>query len=114
EESMTWDLWIYGGQKADDPEKGANDIWVLTMPAFIWVKITNAIDNFELRGHTCHAIGNQLVVLGGYTPGFRVDPTEVCDSRFMRVFDMTEMSWTSSFKKDTKYIQPKQVRNIAT
>lgn len=112
EDSNTWDLWVYGGQKAEDPEKGANDIWVLTMPSFMWIKIPNTFDNIEVRGHTCHAVGNQLLVLGGYPPSFRVDPNEECETRLMRIFDMTEKSWKSHFKTDTTYIQPEEVRRV--
>ena len=36
EGTQTWDLWLYGGQSTEDPTKSPNDIWVLTMPAFMY------------------------------------------------------------------------------
>ena len=41
------------------------------------------------RAHTCHAVGSQMIVLGGYPPGETVDPTVECDSNFIKVFDLS-------------------------
>ena len=39
EGSGTYELYVYGGQQVEDSRLGVDDIWVLTMPAFVWIKI---------------------------------------------------------------------------
>ena len=41
-----------------------------------------------LRGHTCHAVGNQLLLLGGGSPGKGVDPLMSCNPRLLNIIDM--------------------------
>ncbi|KAF8246020.1 hypothetical protein K440DRAFT_375705 [Wilcoxina mikolae CBS 423.85] len=36
-ESKNWDLWLFGGQRINDTSTGVDDIYVLTMPAFMSV-----------------------------------------------------------------------------
>ena len=44
------------------------------------------------RAHTCHVVGSQMIVLGGYPPGQAVDPRVECDSNFIKVFDLSNES----------------------
>ena len=57
-----------------------------------WIKLPNVAGNDRRRSQTCHAVGSQMLVLGGYPPGVYVDPTEPCDDTFIKVFDLNEQS----------------------
>ena len=57
-----------------------------------WVKVPNAAGNDRRKGHTCHAVGSQMMVLGGYPPGVGVDPTAPCDENLIKVFDLSHES----------------------
>src|SRR5690606_26549181 len=89
-ESDTWDLWIFGGQSLKDPSEGVSDIWVLSMPSFVWVKVTDPTGYRPIRTHSCDAVGNTLVIVGGYPPGKEVDPDIACPPRrqIVQLFDM--------------------------
>lgn len=56
------------------------------------MKVPNAAGSVRKRGHTCHAVGSQMIVVGGYPtrPGFGVDPTEPCEENLITVFDLSK------------------------
>lgn len=105
-----WDLWVYGGQQFLDPTKGVNDIWILSMPAFMfasfplstplviwanmfmsffrWIQIPNIPDNIDTIGHTCHAIGQQMLIIGGIPPTTKVAAETECSPKLLRLFNM--------------------------
>ncbi|KAI5796568.1 hypothetical protein EDC01DRAFT_629368 [Geopyxis carbonaria] len=114
EETNSWDLWIYGGQSVQDPNKGVQGAYVLTMPAFVWVSITIPKDDIRLRSMTCHVVGSQLLVLGGGQPGFEVNQEAPCNDFFINVLDMNNGGWRNKFSADSgKYKQPTEIRAYA-
>jgi hypothetical protein len=94
---------MYGGQNVLDPLPRAqnDDVWILSLPTFTWVQVWSMSGNPAGRsGHTCHAVGSQMVVVGGYIGD------GVCDSPGIYVFDMTTLNWKSSFDIGTSYSPP--------
>ena len=68
-----------------------------------WIKVPNVAGDDLRRAHTCHALGSQMIVLGGYPPGEYVDPRVQCESNFIRVFDLsTEQVRLNSHSKVNK------------
>ncbi|RPB04162.1 hypothetical protein L873DRAFT_1451833 [Choiromyces venosus 120613-1] len=61
--------YIYGGASTNSRDKGFDDIWVLTMPAFQWVKWwVHEPPNIH-NGFSCNVIRKgQMIVLGGTFP----------------------------------------------
>jgi hypothetical protein len=95
---------MYGGQNVLDPLPRAqyNDIWILSLPSFTWVQVGSMSVNPPGRsGHTCNAVGAQMVVVGGY-----VGADIPCDSPGIYVFDMTTLNWKSTFDIGTTYSAP--------
>src|SRR5579859_3838192 len=100
-------IYMYGGQNVRDPlpRKQYNDIWILSLPSFTWVQVGSTSGNPPGRsGHTCHAVGGQMVVVGGY-----VGADVQCDTPGIYVFDMTDLSWKGSFDASKGYNVPKLV-----
>lgn len=56
-----------------------------------WVKAIEGSTDSR-RAHTCHAVGGQMIVLGGYPPGVNVNVTAPCDKYLIQVFDLNKMS----------------------
>ena len=112
----TYDIWMHGGQRLDDQNQGVEEIYVLSMPSFTWTKITTAgLRNYNLiRSHTCHAVGGQLLVIGGYPPAQSVTDLNVeYDPDYMKVLEIgdKESRWTKNYVADTEYHTPKDVRD---
>lgn len=57
-----------------------------------WTKVGVPQGEYHTRSHSCHALGSQLLVVGGYPPGFAVEPDVACSNELIRVFDMNEIS----------------------
>ncbi|KAI5806398.1 hypothetical protein DFH27DRAFT_547891 [Peziza echinospora] len=111
EGSGTYELYVYGGQQVEDSRLGVDDIWALTMPAFVWIKIPIPNNFYKTRSHTCHAIGKNLVILGGTNPGTSVNQATPCDQSFVKIWNLNEPGWINEFVPGTKYVAPAVVRN---
>ena len=109
----TWQLYLLGGQSTEDPHDGPADIWVLSIPAMMWIQIPNPFDNVRLKSQTCHAVGGSILMMGGYPPSPPGNPDLGCDTRFVRIFDTTQQSWVGNFKANTKYKPPEQISSWA-
>jgi len=109
-------LWIYGGQSSEDPDDQnkvlLSDMWVLTMPAFVWIKVPKVAGDDLRRSHTCHAAGRQMLILGGYPPGHYTDPNATCDTQLIQMFDLSNWSWNTEFKANSKYIRHSDVSAV--
>ena len=90
------EIYMYGGQNLVPygSQVQYNDIWILTVPSFAWVKVsTSGQPNPPGRaGHTCNIWDAQMVVVGGY-----VGQDLSCDSPGVYVFDLSELTWNTSF-----------------
>ena len=90
-ELNTWDLWVHGGQQLGaNSTEGVDDIWVLSMPSFTWVRLPTVVPRENrLRSHKCHAVGGQLLLVGGYPPEDDLDKDDPpCDPFIVKVLDM--------------------------
>lgn len=111
----TFDLWMHGGQRISNQGEGISDIYVLSMPSFIWTTVETAISNANLiRSHTCHAVGSQLIIVGGYPAGMEVESNMTCDPAYIKVLDIGEegTAWADGFQADSEYRTPPKVRTV--
>lgn len=95
--------YLYGGQKQEDQDQGITDMHVLTMPTFLWTKIrvpTESNNNTYTRSHTCHAIGGQLLVIGGWAPGDYLYPEVDCQRDIINIFNLNIPAVRSPFPVD--------------
>jgi len=83
------------------------DVFVLTMPSFIWVKIQIPSEGYS-RTHSCEVVGSQLLVVGGYPPG-PIETNATCVKELIRIFDLNNIGWTSEYKLGTEYRTPRAV-----
>jgi len=100
---------MYGGQNISDvnPRPQYDDMWVLALPSFTWVQVTEKSGNPAGRSaHTCVAVGGQMVVVGG---NLGVVSETQCDSPGIYVFDMSRLEWQSSFDVESTYSVPSVV-----
>lgn len=111
----TWHLWMYGGQKLSDQNEGVSDVYVLNMPSFIWTKVETTLPSTNLiRSHTCHAVGGQLLIVGGHPPAVNISINTACDSEYIKILRIGEESvdWTGTFSTNTTYRTPLSVQNV--
>ncbi|KAK8055646.1 hypothetical protein PG993_000873 [Apiospora rasikravindrae] len=93
-DDSSFNIFLYGGW---DPTKTAyyDDIWVLSLPSFTWIKIYEGV--LPRLGHSCHLVGGrQMITVGGINS---TDITGNCDWEWMGVaiLDLSTNAWGSVF-----------------
>ncbi|KAI9769545.1 MAG: hypothetical protein M1840_004023 [Geoglossum simile] len=95
-DGSSFEIYMYGGQNLVPygSQIQYNDMWILTVPSFTWINVSmSGQSNPPGRaGHTCDIWNAQMVVVGGY-----VGQSLSCDSPGIYVFDLSELTWSTSF-----------------
>ncbi|KAK8209585.1 hypothetical protein IWZ01DRAFT_323890 [Phyllosticta capitalensis] len=120
----TVEIFMYGGWGGTLGEEQAtpyDEIYILTLPAFEWVKVDYTPAQARLA-HSCEAVGgSQILVIGGldgstsdvtYNGTFNDrDPNE----QGLAVFNMTSLDWETKYTADSPaYVQSDLVAEVYT
>lgn len=109
----TYEIFVFGGQDTI-AKSTAEDLYVLTLPGFVWTKLDNPQGGAR-TDHVCVVAGKrQMVTVGGIKRLGGGDSFRLADPfpQGLGVFDMTELSWGTDFKADAaEYESPKVVQD---
>ena len=104
-DDSSFQLTIYGGRQPQF-NQSSEDIYVLSIPSFLWVKISDT-GNTERKegagrsGHTCEIyMGRQMIVLGGDVDiKGSVQNDRGCQVSYptIRVLDLSNFTWQRQF-----------------
>jgi hypothetical protein len=89
-DNSSYNIYIFDGEMQLGGPR-INDIWVLTLPSFTWIRITD--DDIGAVGHSCYSIGRQMILVGSDKS---TDRDAECQE-FFRVFDLTSLEWTNEW-----------------
>lgn len=94
-DNSSHNIYMYGGWDLTKPNTWFDEIYVLSIPSFTWVKMYHA--ESSLYGHTCHVVGRQMLTTGG--KNIRRNDTNYCDweQQGIAVLDLPTMTWGSIF-----------------
>lgn len=69
-DSSSFNIYIYGGYDGlNSTSVPYDDVWILSIPSFTWVKAYSGIPAHGRRGHKCERIyPDQMLVIGGVNP----------------------------------------------
>ena len=86
--------YMYGGRGVGNIY--LDDIWVLSLPGFVWVKIYEG--NAPRAGHTCHRVGSRtLITVGGTANSHYGTPPCDWERKGVGVLDMSGVTWGSVY-----------------
>lgn len=69
---------------------------MLTLPTFQWVKVHTRPGG--IYGHTCHAVGENLVIIGGMQTNDQGGNANKCSTHMpAEIFSLVEMEYTGDF-----------------
>jgi hypothetical protein len=97
---MNWDPY----ETITSVKPNSDNVYVLSVPSFKWKKVYNGTTTIGRRGHRCHKISdNRMMVVGGVAPG----PGCVVD-QFVRVFNLNTLVFEDDYnpEKQDKYKVP--------
>jgi hypothetical protein len=103
------DRFVYGGYNAN-PDRTFNDLYVLSLPGFVWSKGPSTPD---LRSfHSCNVVGKrQMLVIGGvdYSLGYPGDWQETDpNAQGLSILDLTSLSWVDQYDAEAEPYQSSQ------
>lgn len=93
-DGSSYNMYMFGGQDLGDDQTQYNDMWILTIPSFTWIKVDQGDQSvpYARAGHTCNIWDGQLIVVGGY-----VGDQLSCDSPGVYVFNTSSLTWNTQF-----------------
>lgn len=94
-DSSSFNIYIYGGYDGlTSEDRPSDDVWILSLPSFTWIKAYSGSGNHGRRGHKCHAVyPDQMFVVGGQN----LDPTTCLDGGIIEVFNLNSLSFQDSY-----------------
>ena len=94
-DNSSHNIYMFGGWDPTQQNRWYDDVYVLSLPSFIWVKMYYA--ESPRYGHTCHLVGRQMITTGGRN--IRRNITDYCDWELhgIAVLDLPTMTWGSVF-----------------
>lgn len=93
-DNSSYNIYVYGGQASSTDL--FDDIYVLSLPSFIWTKVYEASIPIPRYGHTCHLVGRrQMLTVGG--SGSTAFNSCDWETKGVAIYDMTDLVWGSEF-----------------
>ncbi|WEW54592.1 hypothetical protein PRK78_000012 [Emydomyces testavorans] len=95
-DGSSYNIYIYGGYGGSDPEeKSSDDVYILSVPSFTWIKASQGRSEHGRRGHRCVKVfPSQMFVLGGQF----IDPTTCLDGGIIQVFNLNTLEFQNVYE----------------
>lgn len=97
-DSSSFNIYIYGGYdglNADDVP--SDDVWILSVPSFHWIKAYSGQTSHGRSGHRCvDPYPNQMFVVGGVHQS-----QAFCVDGIIQVFDLNNLEFQDSYNPNT-------------
>ncbi|KAL8715271.1 MAG: hypothetical protein Q9220_001229 [cf. Caloplaca sp. 1 TL-2023] len=97
-------IYVYGGWGQTNARENDGNVYVLSIPSFVWIRVTNDTD--QRSRHQCHLMGNNhMLVVGGNQPAdVRQAPSGIlgCDitpkfDQGLGIFSLNDHTWTTNY-----------------
>ncbi|KAI0394353.1 hypothetical protein F5Y17DRAFT_261189 [Xylariaceae sp. FL0594] len=97
----SYNIYYYGGFDGIHANEDFNDdVWILSLPSFMWMKVYAGKGTHARAGHQCVTpYPDQMITIGGYRSANGAG--ESClDGGLLQVFNLTEAKWLDSYNPD--------------
>ncbi|KAH8586853.1 hypothetical protein B0O99DRAFT_585342 [Bisporella sp. PMI_857] len=98
EDGSSHNIYWYGGFDGIHPtEDFSDEVWVLSIPSFKWVRVSTGTTAHARAGHRCvKPYPDQMFVIGGYASLTGGLPKCV-DQNIIQIFNLNTLQWTTSY-----------------
>ncbi|KAI9732982.1 MAG: hypothetical protein M1834_003524 [Cirrosporium novae-zelandiae] len=109
-DSSSFNVYIYGGYNGYDADDvPSDDVYILSIPSFHWIKAYSGSGTHGRRGHKCALVyPNQMLVIGGQY----MDPTTCVEGGIIQVFNLNTLEFQDTY--DPTVWSDYKVPNIVT
>ncbi|KAI0888676.1 uncharacterized protein GGS22DRAFT_152150 [Annulohypoxylon maeteangense] len=100
-DKSSFNIYYYGGYNGLDINSDFNDeVWVLSLPSFMWMKVSQGTPEHGRAGHQCVTpYPDQMIVIGGTTTT-KGDTAKCLDGdnpSMLQAYNLTEATWMDSY-----------------
>lgn len=94
-DSSSHNIYIYGGYDGYDSGNAPfDDVYILSLPSFVWIKAYSGISRHGRSGHQCFRIfPDQMLVVGGEFQ----DPSVCLQGGVLRVFNLNNLEFQDAY-----------------
>jgi hypothetical protein len=99
QDGSSHNIYWYGGFDGLDPSGTFNDdVWILSIPTFMWMKVKSGTASHGRAGHKCtKPYPNQMMVIGGYASLPASAPPKCLDGGIIQIFNLSSGEWIDSY-----------------
>lgn len=98
QDASSHNIYWYGGfDGIDGSAPFSDDVYVLSVPSFVWTKVYSGTANHARAGHKCvKPYPDQMFVIGGYPPA--TGNTLSCvENGIVQLFNLSSATWMTSY-----------------
>lgn len=98
QDGSSHNIYWYGGFDGISSTQPFNDdVWILSVPSFMWMKVKPGDPSIGRAGHRCvKPYPDQMFVIGGYNSLSGTEPTCVNDG-LIRIFNLSSVEWIDHY-----------------
>jgi hypothetical protein len=115
QDNSSHSIYWYGGFDGIDITKTfSDDVYVLSVPSFTWMKVYTGNSTHGRAGHKCvKPYPDQMFVIGGY-PSLPGDSPMCVEGGIVQVFNLSSATWMTSYDPSvwTNYSVPNMITAI--
>ncbi|KAF7890166.1 hypothetical protein EAF00_008482 [Botryotinia globosa] len=115
EDGSSHNIYWYGGYDGIHPTQAfSDDVYVLSIPSFIWTKVYTGSDTHGRAGHKCvKPYPDQMIILGGYA-ALTTEIPRCLEGGMIQIFNLSDPQWLDSYDPLvwSNYTVPSQVVSV--
>ncbi|KAK7749961.1 hypothetical protein SLS62_008070 [Diatrype stigma] len=98
----SYNIYYYGGYDGINADGDYNDdVWILSLPSFMWMKVSSGSAEHGRAGHKCvMPYPDQMVVIGGGATAKTGNGINCVEENIMLNFNLTEGKWLDAYDPD--------------
>lgn len=98
QDTSSYNIYYYGGYDGiHQTQPFSDDVWVLSLPSFTWMKIYSGDSEHARAGHRCvKPYPDQMIVIGGY-PAYTGGSFDCVDDGILQVFNLSDGNWVQRY-----------------
>ncbi|KAI0161759.1 hypothetical protein GGR52DRAFT_576059 [Hypoxylon sp. FL1284] len=112
----SFNIYYYGGYDAiSEVSPMSDDVYVLSLPSFMWMKVTSGVPGQGRAGHQCVTpYPDQMIAIGGRPSSDPDQCLEGDNPQFLRVYNLTSGHWLDSYDPESwnEYGVPEMIHEM--
>ena len=98
QDGSSHNIYWYGGfDGLDQAGTYSDDVWILSVPSFMWMKVKSGTPSHGRAGHKCvKPYPDQMFVIGGY-PSLSGTSFHCLEGNVIQVFNLSSLQWIDKY-----------------